>query len=50
MGWQASDKYIIRFWQDNTYTLIDKVTNEVLLQSSLEEIDAYINLVEKGLL
>lgn len=50
MGWQASDKYIIRFWHDNTYTLIDKVTNEVLLQSSLEEIDAYINLVEKGLL
>lgn len=47
---KLQDKYIVRWFEDGIYSLIDKTDNSVILQTTLEEINAYLDLVEKGLL
>ncbi len=42
------EQYTIRFWQDNTYQLVENSSGDVILQSSLEEINAWLDLEAKG--
>lgn len=45
-----SDKYEIRFWQDNEYAVYYKgvIEGDYLFKGTLEEVNAWISLKEKG--
>lgn len=45
-----SDKYEIRFWQDNEYAVYEKDTYDgnYLFKGTLEEVNAWLSLKEKG--
>lgn len=45
-----SEERTIRFLQDDIYQLIDIKNEEVLTQGTLTDINAYLDLEEKGLL
>lgn len=44
-----SDKYTIRLLEDNIYQLVDKADGTVVKQGTLMEINAYLELTQKGL-
>lgn len=44
-----SEEYVVRFLKDDEYELIDRFNNEVVMQGSLSEINAWLDLHEKGL-
>jgi hypothetical protein len=43
-------KYVIRFWQDDEYVVYreDNIGGEYLFKGTLEEVNAWVSLKEKG--